>query len=195
MYKSNANHSRHWGMNVHLKPVNIFNDISIIHDWMKTEYILNAIPALPEQETLTELHKSILASNFARSFIVWLNGSTPLFEFIVCEANMDELSSYYNAGPHDYFIRLQLPMQLRPAIAAFGLKACLRYCFISRQANRIMAPVFNANIEIQNLLKKAGFVLYCSLVPLPGHLYVLNRKTFCSRQHLKHNGYTLIYKI
>lgn len=148
---------------------------------MKAEYLFNGISNLPQFETFAELYNSITASDFAQSYIVWLHQTIPLFEIEIREATKDELSSFYIAGPHDYTMRLQLPLHLKPAMALLGLKASLKYCFNKMHAHQIIAPLLPNHVELKSLLKKAGFDCSNSTVASPYQLYIVNRRKFFSR--------------
>lgn len=174
-------YSRPLGTGIVLKKVDSVKDIHVMHDWMKTAYLNKTIPSLPQPETLAELYSNITASDFAQPYIVWLHQTNPIFEIEICEAAKDELSSYFISGPHDYTIRLQMPLHIKPAMAMLGLNSCLKHCFNCMYAHQIIAPVLPNNFELKRLLMKTGFTRWQLMQQLPYQIFILNRKKYFTR--------------
>lgn len=173
-----SSNSTQVGSNIFIKQVTCIADIEIMHEWMRKQFLFNAINDVPEPETLVELYSNILGSDFVRSYIVWLTIRRPLFEMELCNAWMDEISSYYTVCPKSYTMRLQFPVHSQPSILFDGIRHCLRHIFKHLQASEIIVPVLSNHTILKKVLLKTGFTINRSVKYNSYRVYILHRLRF-----------------
>jgi hypothetical protein len=98
-------------------------------------------------------------SDFARSYMVLVNGRTPVCQVDICQADKDELSEIYHPAPGDYIIRFLLNTEkkkVRP-LHVKALQTCIEYFFSFPEVKQLIADVDKSEPLHQDLALKAGF--------------------------------------
>jgi hypothetical protein len=98
-------------------------------------------------------------SDFARSFMVLVNGRTPVCQIDISQAAKDELYESYQATPGDYIIRLLFNTTKKKvrSLHVRALQACMEYFFSFPELIRLIAETDKGNALQRELLLKAGF--------------------------------------
>jgi hypothetical protein len=98
-------------------------------------------------------------SSFARSFMVFMNESTPVCQVDICRSQQDDICDHYKAVPGDFVIRMLIHLQKKKPKQFYVdvLKTCLEYFFLSPEVERVIIEPDVENERYNDLVINTGF--------------------------------------
>jgi hypothetical protein len=98
-------------------------------------------------------------SDFARSFMVLVNGRTPVCQIDICQADKDELFESFRPAPGDHIIRLLFNTDKKKIrlLHIKALQACIEYFFSFPEVKQLIADIDKLDTLHQELILKSGF--------------------------------------
>lgn len=172
VYKKNFHHP---SLNISLRPFSIPRDMPAIYSWAwKLSRAANSVAA----SYLYEDH-----SDFARSFMAFVNNRIPVCQIDICSADKDDLYESFPASQGDYIIRLLMNTNKKRVrqLHIKALQTCLDYFFLFPEVRQIIAEPEADNRLYNELLQKAGFQFEEQVY----NRYALCNLFLCTRQSLQ----------
>ena len=159
-------HTRHFPDNnyaVSLRPLHLEKDLSLLHNWIKREYIR---PSWKHHIPYDEIIQTLIHtahSDFGQVF-TGMHSNRPLCEVQVFRASQDdELGMHPLVCPGDYVLRL-MPSRVAPAKHLAVIQTCVEYFLRHKEVKRVLAIVDEDDARGNSVIKKAGFA-WLSVVP------------------------------
>jgi len=147
---------------VSLRPLHLDRDISLLHSWVKREYIRPAWKnSIPYKEIIQTLVHTA-HSDFGQVF-TGMHGSRPLCEVQVFRASQDdELGMHPLVKPGDYVLRL-MPNRITPAEHLAVIQTAVEFFLRHDEVKRILAIVDEEDARDNKVVVKAGLRLLAQI--------------------------------
>lgn len=139
------------GYHISLRRFCISTDMQAIHQWAwKTS---SAAALLANSYAYTH------ESNFAKSFMVFMNDSVPVCETDICSSQQDDICDYYHAIPGDHVIRLLIHLQKKKDRQFYidVLQTCMEFFFSDPAVVRLLIEPDVENERYNDLVIHSGF--------------------------------------
>ena len=139
------------GYNISLRRFCISTDMQAIYHWAwKTS---TAAKLLASSYVYTH------ESNFARSYMVFLNDTIPVCQVDICRSLQDDICDHYKVSPGDYIVRIIVHLQKKKNRRFYVdvLRCCLEYFFSSTEVERIIIEPDVENERYNDLVIHSGF--------------------------------------